>query len=81
MTFDGHLACRQALADQEVGHGTGACFGQLLVVGIGADAVGVTHHHGAAIFRLNVNDLLIQSIECGGPFRFQGGFAEGKQHV
>ena len=59
-TFDGYLASRQTLANQEVGHGAGTGFRQLQVVGIGADAVGVTHHHGAAIFRLDVDDLLIQ---------------------
>ena len=53
---------------------------QLQVVGIGTDAVSVTHHHGAAIFRLDVDDLLIQVLSAA-PFRLQGGFAEGKQHV
>ncbi len=81
LTLDGDLASRQTLADQEVGHGAGTGFGQLQVVGFGADAVGVTDDHGAAIFGLNVNDLLIQGVQGGHTFRLQSGFAEGKQHV
>ena len=60
------LPAGRPLADQEVGHGAGTGFGQLQVIGVGADAVSVTHHHGAAVFRLDVDNLLIQGVERRG---------------
>ncbi len=80
-TFDGNFASRQTFANQEVGYGTGTRFGEFQVVGIRTDTVGVTDDHGAAIFRLNINDLLIQRIQRCDTFWLEGGFAKGKQHV
>ena len=44
--FDGDLAGGQTLADQEVGHGAGTGFGQLLVISLGTDAIAVTNDDG-----------------------------------
>ncbi len=80
-TFDGNFAGSHTFAHQEVGNGTGTGFRQLLVVSVGTDTVGVTNNNSVAIFRLELNDLLIQTVQGCNAFRLQGVFAEGKQHV
>ena len=54
---------------------------QCLVVGIRADAVGVAHHHGVAILGFDVDDLLVEGVECLHPLRFELRLAKGKQHI
>ena len=80
-TFDGNLAGSHALADQEVGNGAGTSFRQLLVVSVGTDTVGVTNNNGVAVFRLELNDLLVQSVQGLHAFGLQAVFAKGEQHV
>jgi len=81
IALDAHLVCGQPLANQEVGDR--ACTGlrQCLVVGIRADAVGVAHHHGVAILGFDVDDLLVEGVECLHPLRFELRLAKGKQHI
>ena len=55
--------------------------GQLLVVSVGTDTVGVTNNNGVAVFRLELNDLLVQSVRGLHTFGLQAVFAKGEQHV
>ena len=80
-TFDGNLAGSHTLADQEVGNGAGTGFRQLLVVSVGTDTVGVTNNNGVTVFRLELNDLLVQGVQGFHAFGLQAVFAKGKQHV
>jgi len=68
-----------ALADQVFLDGGSALLGQLLVVGIGAEAVGVAD--GDDHFELDALDLLDQLVELGLAFGTQGGLVEVEQGV
>ena len=69
MPFHVDLAGRQPLANQIVGDCLRTLLGQLLVIGIGAETVGIADDGGRAILGSGFLNLGVEGIQCLAGFR------------
>src|SRR5690606_20363578 len=74
LAFGVHAVALDALGDQVGLHGFGTADRQALVVGIGADGVGVAH--GDDHFEVDALDLADQVVQLGAAFGLEHGLVE-----